>query len=157
MRPERGSGTDEAGDGLGGLADLLLGLPTAGGRGLDQAVAHVLLEQAEGDRLESLRHGRDLGKDVDAVLLVLDHPLQTAGLALDPPQALEVVVLAVDVAVLMLFRARLLVDLHEEELYPPRVYVDHGRPWCGATGRRRRGRRRARPAGRQSPRRTPAG
>src|SRR4051794_32802762 len=90
------SGADEAGDGLGGLADLLLGLAAAGCRGLDQAVAHVLLEQAEGDRLQGLRHRRDLREDVDAVLLVLDHALQPACLALDAAQALEVVVLALD-------------------------------------------------------------
>src|SRR5215218_6726372 len=97
-----GSGADEAGDGLGGLADLLVGLAAAGLGRLDDAVAQVFLEQAQRDRLQGLRHGRDLGEDVDAVLLVLDHPLQAAGLALDPAQALEVVVLAVDVAVLVL-------------------------------------------------------
>src|SRR5688572_25054164 len=144
---EGGSGTDEAGDGLGGLAHLLVGLPAAGGRGLHEAVAHVLLEQAQGDRLESLRHRRDLGEDVDAVLLVLDHALQTAGLALDAAQPLEVVVLAVDVAVLVVVGtvlgsavvlgaggAAVLDGLHgvpscrprgsrtRRELYPPRVY-----------------------------------
>src|SRR5688500_6640462 len=62
-------------------------------------MAHVLLEQAQCDRLECLRHRGDLGEDVDAVLLVLDHALQAAGLALDAAQPLEVVVLAVDVAV----------------------------------------------------------
>src|SRR5687768_1385785 len=97
----RRSGTDEAGDGLGGLANLLLGFAATGGRRLHEAVAHVLLEQPEGDRLEGLRHGRDLGEDVDAVLLVLDHALQAARLPLDPAQALEVVVLAVDVPVLV--------------------------------------------------------
>ena len=66
--------------------------PCAGG--VDDAVRHVLVEQAEGDRLERLRHRGDLGEDVDAVLLLLDHPLQPAGLALDPAQPLEVVVLA---------------------------------------------------------------
>src|SRR5215203_3380089 len=95
------SGTDEPRDRLGGLADLLVGLAAAGARGVDAAVAHVLLEQAAGDRLQRLRHGGDLGEDVDAVLLVLDHALQTAGLALDAAQSLEVVVLAVDVAVLV--------------------------------------------------------
>src|SRR5687767_4460669 len=100
-----GSGTDEARDGLGGFTDLLVGLPAAGPCGLDDAVTQVLLEQAEGDRLQGLRHGRDLGEDVDAVLLVLDHALQSARLALDATQPLEVLVLAVDVAVLVLVRA----------------------------------------------------
>src|SRR5690349_22622496 len=90
------SGADETRDGLGGLADLLVGLAVADSGGLDDAVAQVLLEQAERDGLEGLRHGGDLGEDGDAVLLVLDHALQTAGLALDAARALEVRVLAVD-------------------------------------------------------------
>src|SRR3954452_10515564 len=106
------SGTHEAGDGLGGLADLLLGLPAAGARGLDDAVAEMLLEQAEGDRLQGLRHRRDLGEDVDAVLLVLDHALQTAGLALDATEPLEVLVLAVDVAVVVLVPGAVRDGLH---------------------------------------------
>src|SRR4051794_2517750 len=133
------SGTDEAGDGLGGLADLLVGLGASGPRRLDDAVAEVLLEQPQRDGLQCLGHRRDLGEDVDAVLLVLDHPLQAAGLALDAAQPLEVLVLAVDVAVLMVGRLRevgaLLDGLHvvplcrrrgpaaREELYPPRVYA----------------------------------
>src|SRR3712207_6340834 len=96
----RWSGPDEAGDRLGGLADLLVGLAAARLGGLDDAVRQVLLDQAERDRLQRLRHRRDPGEDVDAVLLVLDHPLQPAGLTLDAAQPLEVVVLAVDVAVL---------------------------------------------------------
>src|SRR5680860_598491 len=71
----------------------------AGLRRVDHAVAHVLLEQAQCHGLQRLRHRRDLGEDVDAVLLVVHHPLQPTRLALDPAQALEVVVLAVDVAV----------------------------------------------------------
>src|SRR5215218_7358753 len=131
------SGTDEPRDRLGGLADLLVGLVAAGARGVDDAVAHVLLEQAEGDRLQRLRHGGDLGEDVDAVLLVLDHALQTAGLALDAAQPLEVVVLAVDVTVLVLVRTLVLDEFHRvppggrygcarQELYPPRVYPPSG-------------------------------
>src|SRR5688500_2698684 len=96
-----GSGADEAGDRLGRLAHLLVGLGAAGARRFDDAVAHVLLEQAEGDRLQRLRHRRDLRQDVDAVLLVLDHALKAAGLALDAAEPLEVVVLAADVAVLV--------------------------------------------------------
>src|SRR3954471_10183518 len=100
------SGTDEAGDGLGGLADLLVGLAAAGLRRLDDAVTEVLFQETQRDRLEGLRHRRDLREDVDAVLLVLDHPLEAAGLALDPAQPLEVLVLAVDVAVLVVGRLR---------------------------------------------------
>ena len=44
----------------------------------------------ERERLERLGRGGDLGQDVDAVLLVLDHPLDPADLPLDPAQPLEV-------------------------------------------------------------------
>src|SRR4051812_41268218 len=97
----RQSGADQPGDRLGGLADPVVGLATPGTGGVHDAGAQVLLEQAEGHRLQRLGHRRDLGEDVDAVLLVLDHPLQPAGLALDAAQPLEVVVLAADVAVLV--------------------------------------------------------
>src|ERR687889_2545645 len=121
----RWSGADEAGDRLGGLADLLVGLAAPRLCGLDDAVRHVLLEQAESDPPQRLRHGRDLREDVDAVLLVLDHPLQPAGLALDAAQPLEVVVLAVDVAVLAAGLHRCPPDASggaREQPYPPRAY-----------------------------------
>src|SRR6476620_4266171 len=55
--------------------------------------------QLEGERLQRLGGGRHLGEDVDAVLVLLNHPLQAADLALDPPQPLEVAVLVVAVPV----------------------------------------------------------
>src|SRR4051812_29525671 len=168
-----GSGTDEPGDGLRGLAHLLLGLAAAGGRRLDEAVAHVLLEQTQRDRLECLRHRRHLGEDVDAVLLVLDHALQTAGLTLDAAEPLQVVVLAVDVAVLVLVLDGLHgdpsgrpLDWRRDRNYTPLGFIcraGRGR-WRGggrrpsgagprrsAAARRPRGRRRARPGGRRWP------
>src|SRR4051794_12854012 len=146
----RVSGSDETRDGLGGLADLLVRFATAGSGRLDDAMAEVLLEQAERDRLQGLRHRRDLGEDVDAVLLVLDHPLQSPGLALDAAESLEVLVLAVDVAVLVL--------AHRGN-YTPLGFMastaggrssagrSAARPGWSAAGRRRRGRSPARPAG----------
>src|SRR5215475_14978563 len=83
----------EAGDRVGRLADLLLGLGAAPLRGLDHAVGQVLLEQLQGEGLQRLRGGRDLSEDVDAVLVLVYHPLQAADLALDPAQPLEVAVL----------------------------------------------------------------
>src|SRR3954464_15349344 len=124
----RGSGPDEPGDRVDGLGDLLARLGVAGAGGVHDAVVHVLLEQAQRDGLQGLRHRRDLGEDVDAVLLVLHHPLQPAGLALDAPQPLEVVVLAVDVAVLVLF------------------HVQHGTPLGYGAQAMKKGRR---PAGRR--------
>ena len=50
-------------------------------------------------RLESGRGGRDLREDVDAVALVLDHPLDSAHLSLDPVQPLDERVLLFHVSV----------------------------------------------------------
>ena len=61
-------------------------------------VDEVLVEQFEGERLQRLRGRRDLREDVDAVLVLFDHPLQPADLALDAAQPLEVRVLLPAVA-----------------------------------------------------------
>ena len=53
----------------------------------------VIVEEAEGDALQRPGRGAHLGEHVDAVLIVLDHPLQAADLTLDAPQALEIGVL----------------------------------------------------------------
>ena len=45
-------------------------LVLAAGCGAGHAVAEVLVEQADGDALQRLRRRRDLGEDVDAVLVV---------------------------------------------------------------------------------------
>ena len=52
-------------------------------------MAHVGVEQAQADAVEGAAHGGDLGEDVDAVPLLLDHPRQAARLALDPAQPVE--------------------------------------------------------------------
>src|SRR6478609_10407000 len=62
-------------------------------------MAEVILEKTHGDGLERARQGADLGEDVDAVLLVLHHPMDAAGLTLDPLEAVEVLVLVGDVPV----------------------------------------------------------
>src|SRR4051794_10616338 len=54
----------------------------------------MLVEQADRHRLQRLRGRRDLGEDVDAVLVVLHHALEPADLTLDPAQPLDVSVLA---------------------------------------------------------------
>ena len=84
-------------------------------------MAEVFVKQTKGNRLERVGGGRDLGQDVDAVLLLLDHLLQAAGLSLDPAQPLEVVLLAADVAVMA-------VVVHDQSppSYPLRV--------CGPPG-----------------------
>ena len=62
-------------------------------------MVHVLVEDAEGEALERRVHGGDLREDVDAVAVVLDHPLDPAHLALDPVQALDQLFLVLRVAV----------------------------------------------------------
>src|SRR5690606_22263349 len=121
MRP--GSGLDEAGDGCAGLGDLLVGDRAALGGGLRDAVLQVLVEQAEGDGFQGFRGGGDLGEHVDAVLVGLDHLRDAADLAFDPPQALEIGVLVLGVAV------------HPSSSGPPEIL-------CPPIGRSRRSRRR---------------
>jgi hypothetical protein len=48
------------------------------------AVSGVAVEQAEADLVQGGLNGRDLGKDVDAVPVVLDHLLDAADLPFDP-------------------------------------------------------------------------
>src|SRR5580692_7696912 len=59
----------------------------------------MVLQQAKRHRLQRPRHRGHLGEDVDAVLVVLDHPLQAPHLALDPAQPHQVVILAGGVSV----------------------------------------------------------
>ena len=92
------SGPHEAGDRVGGLADLGLALGVGRLGGVNDAVAHVVLEQAEADGLEGLGGRGDLGEDVDAVRVLLDHAGDAANLALNAAQPLEVVVLGACVA-----------------------------------------------------------
>jgi hypothetical protein len=53
----------------------------------------VVVEQPERDLLQALRGCRDLGEDVDAVLVLLDHPGDPTDLTLDAAKASEQVVL----------------------------------------------------------------
>jgi len=50
----------------------------------------MVFDQAEGDGLQGPGHRGDLGQDVDAVGVVLDHPLEPAHLTLNAAQPLEV-------------------------------------------------------------------
>jgi hypothetical protein len=93
------SGLDEPGDRVGRLADLGGRDVAALDRRLGDAVRQVVFQQAQRHRLQRPRRRRHLGQDVDAVLVVLDHLLQAADLALDPAQPLEVPVLARGVSV----------------------------------------------------------
>src|SRR6266702_3808166 len=116
-QPPSLSGPDQAGKPLGRLADLLLGDLAALGRRLGYAVPEVVFEKAERHRLQRPRRLRHLGQDVDAVLVVIDHLLQAADLALDAAQPLEVLILGGGVSV----HAALLI---QAILYPNGVWVN---------------------------------
>ena len=96
-QPGSWSGLDQPGDRLGRLAHRLPALVAARPDGLGHAVAEVLFEQPERHRLQRPGHRGDLGEHVDAVDVLLHHPLQPADLALDPAQTLEVGVLVLRV------------------------------------------------------------
>ncbi len=80
------SAPDEAAEGAHQLLDLRLALLAAR---LGDAVAGVVVDQAEGDPVESGLDRADLGQDVDAVALLVDHPAYPPDLAFDPREALE--------------------------------------------------------------------
>src|SRR5450759_3565337 len=84
------SSTDQPGDGLAGFVDLVVGDVTSGAYGVLDAGTEVVVEEREGERLERFGDRGDLGEDVDAVLVVCDHLLQAADLALDAAQPVEV-------------------------------------------------------------------
>jgi hypothetical protein len=98
-----GSGPDEAGDRFGGFPDLLGRAIVAFGHRLGDAMAKVLIKQAERDSLQGPGYRGYLREDVDAVLVFVDHPLQAAYLALDPAKAAEVIVLVVGITVHFFF------------------------------------------------------
>src|SRR3954447_8681794 len=54
----------------------------------EQAVARVAVEQPERDLVQRGLDGGDLGQDVDAVAVLVDHARDAADLTLDPGQAL---------------------------------------------------------------------
>lgn len=66
--------------------------------GTDHTVVSVVVEQSQGDLVKRGVDCGQLGQDVDAVAIVLDHALDAADLSLDPAQALEELVLARRVA-----------------------------------------------------------
>src|SRR5665647_1982013 len=84
------SSTDQPGDGLAGFVDLVVGDVTSDAHRILDAGTEVVVEERESERLERLGDCRDLGEDVDAVLVVVDHLLQAANLALDAAQPVEV-------------------------------------------------------------------
>ena len=72
----------------------------ARGEGVGDAVVHVAVEDPEREALERGVDRGDLRQDVDAVAVVLQHPLDPAYLALDPMEPADERVLVGGVAVL---------------------------------------------------------
>ena len=62
---------------------------SSGLHGVGDAVAEVVVEQLHGDALERPRRRGHLRQDVDAVRVVVDHPLEAADLALDAAETGE--------------------------------------------------------------------
>src|SRR5882757_3093166 len=93
------SGTNETRDGSRCLGKLLVGVAATLGDGAGHAVIEVLVEQVQRHRPQRTVHGADLGKDVDAVLVFLDHPRDATHLTLDAPQPLGVIVFLLRIAV----------------------------------------------------------
>src|SRR5689334_9870787 len=91
------SGSDQPRDRVGGLFHLRrrVTLPCR----VHDAVGEVILEQPDCDGVQGALRGRDLGEDVDAVGVLVDHPLQAADLSLDPPETAEQCTLVTGVTV----------------------------------------------------------
>ena len=114
-------------DGVRGFLNLVLhNRRVPGGFGIlcgtDDAVGDVVLEQADADGVQGLVDRGHLREDVDAVLLLLHHPLEPAGLAPDATEPLEVGVLARDVAVGAVVGATYPVEAARLRQLMPRTY-----------------------------------
>ena len=68
------------------------------GSGACNAMMQVLVEQLDADTLEGLADCGDLGQDVDAVGVVLDHSSETTDLALDRAKPSQQQLLVVGIA-----------------------------------------------------------
>src|SRR4051794_10874227 len=82
------SPTHQAADGAHQLVGLLARLVRAAVSLAQEAVARVAVQQAERDLVQRRLDGGDLGEDVDAVAVVVDHARDAPDLTLDPGQAL---------------------------------------------------------------------
>lgn len=72
------SAADEPFDGAHGFGELAVALVVAVERSFHDSVPQVFVDEADADALRSRSHRRQLGQDVDVVLVALDHALQAA-------------------------------------------------------------------------------
>src|ERR1700759_86252 len=85
-------------------------------------MSQVLVQQVQRDGTQGTVGGADLGEDVDAVLVLLDHAGDAAYLALDAPQPLGVVVLLLRVPVCVRHRLFTPADKRLNPPYTPLGY-----------------------------------
>jgi hypothetical protein len=76
------SGFQESVDGLGRFCDLLVQRVATMGNSIGDTVTEVLLQETYGDGLQCFVDRGNLRENVDAVFVILDHPLQSADLTL---------------------------------------------------------------------------
>src|SRR5699024_10149063 len=81
------------------LLQLDLGFFSAFASGIEDAVTEVVVDQSQRNVLERAVQSGDLGEDVDAVDILIDHPRDSTGLAFDALEAVEVAGFVLDVAV----------------------------------------------------------
>src|SRR5687768_1917510 len=92
-------GLEQALDGRAGFRDLGLELLPAPAGSVSDAMRQVIFEELHGDLLQRALRGGYLGEDVDAVDVLIHHPLHTTDLAFDLSQTRFQVVLVLVVAV----------------------------------------------------------
>ena len=88
LAPSRGAAAAHGGHHLFGSLVALLGV------GADHAGMRVTIEQAQRDLVQSRLDSRDLGQDVDAIAVLVDHLQYPANLSLDPRDRLLKLLLA---------------------------------------------------------------
>lgn len=90
-------GANESGDGRGGFVNLFFRDGASLRAGLGDTVREVVVQQRQRNRLKGFCCRGNLGEDVDAVGVLLDHPLDAAHLALSSPKPLQDRFFVVDV------------------------------------------------------------
>jgi hypothetical protein len=81
-------GTNQARDGGARLCHELIAFQPLSLASPRNAIAYVVLEQTHRNTLERAVGGRDLGQNIDAVTVLLNHALEAPYLAFDPSQPL---------------------------------------------------------------------
>ena len=133
----------QAADGIGGFLDLdvdrfgpkfWIGL----GGGSDDAMADMLLHESEAYGVEGLGDGGNLGQDVNAVLVLINHPGDAANLSFNPSEPAQVRLFVSGVAMLrwgICAQRRVCNNffryIHIANLYPMGVFCKYPHGVCG--------------------------